>query len=111
MRHPIDGARPGDPASGRLVEPVAKLLAGLEERNVLLVDGDAVAGARIAPEPGVAALYREGPETAQLDAIAAGEGGADLVEDRGDDKLDVALVEMRVPLGKPLDKFRLRHWR
>ena len=45
-------ASPSPPRRGRdhgaVVEPFAQLLAGLEERDVLLADLDAVAGARIA---------------------------------------------------------------
>jgi hypothetical protein len=36
---------------GRQVQAVAQLLAGLEERDVLLRDLDAVAGARVAADP------------------------------------------------------------
>jgi hypothetical protein len=50
-------ARNGLMCPGRQVQAVAQLLAGLEERDVLLRDLDAVAGARVAPDPGVPALY------------------------------------------------------
>src|SRR5438270_9529271 len=91
------------------IQPVAQLLAGLEERDVLLVDPHAVAGARIAPEPGIAPLDREGAEAPELDAVAARQGGGDLVENRRHDQLDIALIEMRVELGQTLDEFRLSH--
>src|SRR5438105_5654374 len=93
----------------RLVQPVAQLLAGLEERDVLFRDLDAVASARVAPDAGIAALDREGAEAAQLDPIAARQGRADLVEDGGDDDLDIALVEMRVGFSKPLHELRFGH--
>src|SRR5579863_2434425 len=92
-----------------MVQPVAQLLAGLEERDVLLADIDTVAGARIAPDAGVAALDRERPETTQLDPVTARQGQGDLIEDRGHDDLHIALVEMRVVFSKPLDELRLRH--
>src|ERR1700733_1473929 len=92
-----------------MVQPVAQLLAGLEERDVLLADRNAVAGARVAPDARVAALHRERAETAQLDAVAARQRRRDLVEDRGDDDLDIALVQMRVALREPLDELRFRH--
>src|SRR5207237_1048070 len=96
------GASGASMRARRLVQPVAQLLPGLEERDVLLGDLDAVAGARVAADTGVAALHREGAEAAQLDPIAARQGRGDLVEDRGDDDLDVALIEMRVGFGQPL---------
>src|SRR5579875_1239982 len=72
-------------------------------------DAHAGAGARVAPDPGVAMLDREGAEPAQLDAIAARQRLGDLVEDRGDDDLDIPLVGMRIGRGKPLDEFGLGH--
>src|SRR5205085_8538506 len=89
--------------------PVAQLLAGLEERDVLFGDRDAVAGARVAAEAGIAALDRERAKAAQLDPVAAGEGGGDLVEDRVDDHLDIALVKVRIGLRKLLNEFRFCH--
>src|SRR5689334_22362436 len=56
----IPALRPGPGASARpagLIEAVAQLLAGLEERDVLLRDLDAVTGARVAPDPGVPAFH------------------------------------------------------
>src|SRR5260370_31598496 len=93
----------------RRVQTVAQVLAGLEERDVLLVGPRAVAGARVAAETRIAALHGKGAEAAQLDAVAARQGGADLVENCGHDQLDIALIEMRVKLGQTLDEFRLRH--
>src|SRR5205823_6030856 len=76
--------RPRSP--GRMViQAVAQLLAGLEERDVLLRDRDAVASARVAADAGVAALHRERAETAQLDPVAACQRGGDLVENGVDD--------------------------
>src|SRR4029077_6060741 len=92
-----------------LIEAVAQLLAGLEEGDVLLGDLDAVAGARIAPDPGIAALHRKGAETAQLDPVAARQRRGDLVENSGDDRLDIALIEMRVGLCEALNELRLGH--
>jgi hypothetical protein len=64
-----------------LVETVAQLLTGLEEGDVLLGDLDAVAGARVAPDPGIPPLDRKGPEAAQLDPVAARQRSGDLAED------------------------------
>src|SRR5712671_3497233 len=88
------------------IQAVAQLLAGLEERDVLLVDPHAVAGARVAAEPRIATLDRKCTKASELDAIAARQGGADFLEDRRHDQLDVALIEMRVQLGQTLDEFR-----
>src|SRR3954451_4592361 len=92
-----------------LVQAVPELLAGLEERDVLLGNLDAVAGARVAPDPCIAPLDRKRAEAAQLDTVAARQGAGDLVEDRGDDGLDIALVEMRVCRRKLLNKLGFRH--
>src|SRR5260370_15880728 len=95
--------------SHRVIEPLAQLLAGLEEGNVLLLDLHAVAGARVAPETRVAPLHRKGAEAAQLDAVAARQRRGDLVENGGHDTLDVALIEMRVAVGQALDELGLGH--
>src|SRR6266567_3192333 len=92
-----------------LIEAVAQLLAGLEEGDVLFGDLHAVAGARVAPDSGIAALDRKGAKAAQFDPIAAGQRCADLVEDGGNDRLDIALVEMRVRLCEALNELRLGH--
>src|SRR5215469_8633235 len=92
-----------------MVQPVAQLLAGLEEWDVLFADRDAVAGARVAANASVALLDRERPKAAQLDPITARQRRGDLVKNRGDDDLDIALIEMRVAFRKPLDEFRFRH--
>lgn len=54
-----------------LVEPLAQLLAGLEERDVLFAHVNAFAGARIATYPRAAPFDREGAEAAQLNTVAA----------------------------------------
>ena len=46
---------------------------------------------------------------AQLDAIAARQCIDNLVEDRVDDVLDIALVQVRIVLGNALDEFGLDH--
>src|SRR5215469_374727 len=93
----------------RAVEPLAHLLAGLEERHRFLLDRDMRPGARIAPRAGRAMLHREGPEAAQLDPVAARHGGDDLAQYRVDDVLDVALIEMRILRGDALHQLGLDH--
>src|SRR5438552_4132994 len=69
--------------SGRpavLIEGVGELFAGLEERDVLLGDLDTIAGACVAPDPGIPALHRKGAEAAQLDPVAARQRRGDLVK-------------------------------
>src|SRR5437763_8713131 len=102
--------QPGSVRAG-VVQPVAQQLARLEERHVLFGDLDTVAGARVAADPRVAALDREGAKAAQFDAVAACQSRGDLIEDRRDDDLDIALIEVRVCLGKPLDELRFCHVR
>ena len=87
-----------------IVQAIAQLLAGLEERHMLFGHLDTVAGTRVAADTRVTPLHRERAKAAQLDAIATRQSGGDLIEDRGNDDLDVALIEVRVCLGKPLDE-------
>lgn len=91
------------------VQPLTHFLAGLEERNALLVDGDMGASAGITPGACRAMLDREGTEAAQLDAITAREGRYDLFENRIHNVLDIPLVQMRVVLGDTLNKFGFDH--
>lgn len=91
------------------IQPFAHFLAGLEERNALLIDGHMGAGAWIAPGACGAMLDREGTEAAQLDAITAREGRYDLFENRIHNVLDIPLVQMRVVLGDTLNKFGFDH--
>src|SRR4029453_18567765 len=91
------------------VQAFAHFLAGLEERHALLVDRHMGAGAWIAPRTGRTVLDRERAETAQFDAVAARQGGDDLVENRVHDILDIPLVEVRVVLGNALNEFGFDH--
>src|SRR5262249_21132197 len=91
------------------VEPLAHFLAGLEERDALLIDRHMGAGARIAPGACGAMLDRECTKTAQLHAVAARQGSDDLIENRVHDILDVPLVEVRVVLGNTLNKLGFDH--
>jgi hypothetical protein len=91
------------------IQPLAHFLAGLEERNALLVDGHMCASARITPGAGRSVLYRESAEAAQLDAITARERRYDLLENRIHNVLDIPLVQMRVVLGDTLNKFGFDH--
>ena len=91
------------PRSDALIEPFAKLLAGLVEGDVLLADVDANASARVAAFARVAPLHRERAEAAELDPVAARQSLSDLLEDRTDDPLDVVLIEMRITFGQALD--------
>ena len=58
------------------------------------------AGARVAPDPGIAALDRKGAETAQLDPVATGQCRGDFVEYGLHDALHIPVVEMWVLFGK-----------
>ena len=91
------------------VQPLSHFLAGLEERNALLIDRNMSAGAWVAPCAGWAMLDREGTEATQLDAITAREGRYDLFENRIHNVLDIPLVQMRVVLGDTLNKFGFDH--
>jgi len=91
------------------IEPVVQLPAGPKERMALFFYRDAVAGSRIAPDVGGAPFDRERAEAAQLDPVATRQRGCDLVEDRGDNDLSVAVVKVRVGLRQALDEVGLRH--
>src|SRR6056297_2094976 len=97
-------------SSGSLaVQPIAQELARLEERHMLLVHLDSLAGAGIAANPRLPLLDREGAETAQLHPVAAGHGGDHLLEDGVHDALHIALVQVRIFLRNDLDEFGSDH--
>src|SRR5512146_1391700 len=73
----------------RLVDDVLQLLAGLEERNLLGRDFDAVAGLRIPPDSGFALSRAETAEAADLDLVARPQRSNYTVENRFDDDLGV----------------------
>ena len=81
------------------VEPQPHFLAGLEDRDDLFGDRHGFARARIAAGAGIPLLDRERAEAAQFDPVASRQGVGDRVENRVDDVLDVALIQMRVLLG------------
>src|SRR4051794_24622476 len=91
------------------VQTFAQLLAGLEEGDKLLCHVNAGPGARIAADAGVALLDGEGPETPQFDPVATSQRLGYLVENGGDDLLDIPLVEVRVLFRKTQDQLRLGH--
>src|SRR5215467_12167530 len=101
---------PSDPrSSGPVIEAGAHFLAGLEEGNVLLGDLHALASTRITALPRFAALHRERPEAAQFDAVAARQGVGNFIENRSDDALDVALIEVWVALSQMLYQLGFCH--
>src|SRR5690606_887339 len=100
---------PSQLMSALRIQALAKLLAGLEERRLLGLDLNGLAGSRIAAGAGLAVLDRERAEAPQFDPVAARERLGDLVEDRRDDPLHVALIEMWISLGQPGDQFGLCH--
>src|SRR5690606_23555589 len=91
------------------VQPVAQLLAGLEERHHLLLHRHGLAGARVAAAARIAELHREGAEAAQLHALALGQGAGDLLEDGRHDAFDVAVIQVRVELPDPQYQLRFGH--
>src|ERR1700728_4297361 len=93
----------------RTIEPLAHLLAGLEERHAFLFDGDMGAGARITPGARRALLHGERTEAAQFNAVAARHRRDDLAENGVDDFLDIALVKVRILRGNALHEFGLDH--
>src|SRR3954451_12825316 len=91
------------------IHPLAQLLARLEIRHRLPRHRNGGAGARGPPGAGIPPLGREGAEAAQFHPVATRQGGGDLVEDGGDDQLDIRLAQMRI-LGRELrDQLALGH--
>src|SRR5665213_4348755 len=95
--------------AGLCVQPLAHFLAGLEERHVFLRHRDLGARAWISSRPRRTVLDRERTKATQLHPVAARHCLGDLLEDRVHYVLDVALVEVRILLGDPLDQFRFDH--
>src|SRR6516164_1855390 len=95
----------------RAIEPLAHLLAGLEERHRFLFNRHVGAGARISPSASRSMLDRKGAEAAQLHAVAARHRGDDLVKYGVDDVLHIALVEMRVLQRDALNELGFDHCR
>ena len=91
------------------VQPLTHFLAGLEERDALLINRHMRAGARIAPRAGRTVLDRESAETTQLDTVAARQRCDDLIENRIHNILHIPLVEVRVVLGDALNEFGFDH--
>jgi hypothetical protein len=57
------------------------------------------------PDAGVSLLHREGTEPTQLDALAAGQSGGYLIEDRRDNQFSVRRPQIRVAGGEFRDEF------
>ena len=91
------------------VQPLTHFLAGLEERDALLIDRHMGAGARVAAGTGRTVLDRESPETAELDTVAARQRSYDLIENRIHNVLHIPLVKVRVVLGDALNEFGFDH--
>src|SRR6185312_289126 len=91
------------------VQPLAHFLAGLEERNALLIDRHMGTGAWIASGPRRTMFHRKGAKAAQLDPVAPRQRGHDLIENRIHDILHIPLVEVRVVLGDALNEFGFDH--
>lgn len=83
-----------------------EIFARLEADGAPRRDVDASAGARIAAYPGFAWPYREYPETAQLDAVAVGEGMLHCAKDRIDGRLRLVARQPRA-LHDTLDEILL----
>ena len=88
-----------------IVQPVAQLFAGFEERCHFFGDGHTVARARVASDAGRPLFDRKCTKAAKLDAVAATQCITNLVQNTIDDRLNVALVKMRGLLGNPGNEF------
>src|SRR5689334_24941071 len=73
-------SRPGLGLGIVAIQPLAHFLAGLEERNALLIDRNMGAGARIAAGTRGAMFHRESAETTELNPVAARQRSHDLIE-------------------------------
>src|SRR6516164_8232268 len=70
-----------------------------------------VAGPRVAADTRVPVLDRKCPEPAQFDAVPASQSCRNLVEDRGYDDIEIALIQVRVGFGQLLYELRFSHRR
>ena len=87
------------------IEPLAHFLAGFEKRHALLIDRHVRAGAWIASGASRPVLDRKCAKAPQLNAISACQRVDDLVKNRVDDVLDIALIKVRIVLGDALNEF------
>jgi len=92
------------------VQTFAKLFAGFEIGNLFLTDRDGIPGTRITPDTGIALFDGKCAKAAKLDPVATRKRISDLVKDRGNNPFNVALIEMRIHLGKAGDQFRFCHF-
>src|SRR5687768_3348872 len=91
------------------IHALAKLLARLEVRNVLLRHQHLLAGLRIAPGPRRPVVEAEAAEPADLDALAFREAFGHRVEDHLDRKLGVLGDQLRKLRGQAVDQLRFGH--
>src|SRR5690606_14492650 len=93
------------------IDPLAKVLAGLEVGNPFLRHHDLLAGLGIATDPRRPVGKREAAEAADLDAMAVGQCPGHRIENGAHRELGVLRDQLRIALGEPGDQFRLRHGR
>src|ERR1700730_6061032 len=91
------------------VEPLAQLLARLEEGYELLHHRDGLAGARIAPLPCSAVLYCKRAKPAQFHAVPPRQRFDDLVEHHLHDTLHITMIEMRIRIRDLMHQLGLYH--
>src|SRR5581483_8899509 len=94
---------------GLLVEPLAQVLAGLEEGDELLGHGHGGTRARVAADAGGPMLDGEGAEAAQLHPVTPRQRLDDLVEDDVDDALDIPVIKVLVGPSNLLNELGLDH--
>ena len=78
-------------------------------RDVLAGQGHGIAGLRIAAEARRAEMQGETAETADLDALALGQGIAHHFQQRLDRQVDVVGLQVGLAAGEHLDQFGLGH--
>src|SRR6185312_385039 len=91
------------------IDPLAQLLARLEERDRLFVHRHRLAGARVAAGAGVSALDSERAEAAQFHPFPARQRPGDLFENSGHDQLHVPPREVRIGCRELRDQFGPGH--
>src|SRR5262245_32185657 len=87
------------------VQPLAKFLAGAEERYALFFHGNCCPRPRIAPLACGTHFDGERAKAAQFNTISGRQGAGNFVEHSRDDALDIAVVEMRVALSQARHQF------
>ena len=98
-----------DVAWGIALHRFFQFVTGVKGHHIACLDGNGLAGARVASRAGGAILDRKRAEATQFHAIAGCQRVGDLVQDCIYDIFDIPVIEMRITGRDDLHQFRLYH--